>query len=88
MFFDIENSSIQICGTVYILYLRCVNMFVKETNVKRKTVNVISDFIRTPTIAMIEYRGDFETELRKKFNYCIVRYIEESNTVVINRDGV
>jgi hypothetical protein len=65
-------------------------MFVKQAKEKTMTVNVVGDFIKTPTIAVVDLRNqkDIEKIFRTKFHDMIVRYIEESNTVVINRGGV
>jgi hypothetical protein len=61
-------------------------MFVKQAKEKTVTVNVVGDFIKTPTIAVV--KGNIEKIFRTKFPDMIVRYIEESNTIIINRDGV
>jgi hypothetical protein len=63
-------------------------MFVKQAKEQNKTVNVVGDFIKTPTIAVVVNARNIEKTFRTKFPDMIVRYIEESNTVVINRDGV
>jgi hypothetical protein len=62
-------------------------MFVKQAKEQKKTVNVVGDFIKTPTIAVVNAR-DIGKTFRTKFPDMIVRYIEESNIVVINRDGI
>ena len=58
-------------------------MFVKTNT---KVVNVTGDIFASPTIATVT--GNVEKAFRSKFDDMLVRYIEESNTVVINRMGV
>jgi hypothetical protein len=62
-------------------------MFVRQAKEKTITVKVVGDFIKTPTIAVVK-GNNIEKIFRTKFPDMIIRYIEESNTVVINRDGV
>jgi hypothetical protein len=62
-------------------------MFVKQAKEKTITVNVVGDIFKTPTIAVVK-GNNIEKIFRTKFDNMIIRYIEESNTVIINRDGV
>lgn len=62
-------------------------MFVKQAKEKTTIVNVVSDFITTPTVAIVT-KGNIEKELQRIFDDYLVRYIEENNTVVISVVGV